>query len=160
MLFIMLNPNLGKSIFIAFILLYSAGAQAQLPRNDSPDYYNPEMKRMLVIETGYFINVVSQGQVDSDSAMIMACDMYGIDRLVPYNEGYDPDYVSAKTNRWNAANIKAAHLRSESINGTEKLRVLFDLANYYLHKPGSQLQDLGKRKIIYRPGDGAHCQRS
>jgi len=102
---------------------------------------------MLALETGYYINASSQGQVDVDSAMIMACEMFGLSRLLPYNEGYENVGDSQGDNLISAGKIDQAKGLLKSKNGSGRLRLLFDLANYYLFRPGVFKSDLDSTRV-------------
>ena len=132
---------------ICIFFVKSISINGQAFRNGNVDYYSTEMKRMLTLETGYYINASSQGQIDVDSAMIMACDMFGLSHLLPYNEGYENVGDSQGDNLISAGKIDEAKELLKSKTGSGKLRLLFDIANYYLSRPGSFKNDLDSMGI-------------
>ncbi|MBE9461676.1 histidine kinase dimerization/phosphoacceptor domain -containing protein [Dyadobacter subterraneus] len=128
--------------WLCLLITQSMAANGQVLKNAPVDYYSTDMKRVLALETGYYINAVSQGQIDTDSAMIMACEMFGLSRLLPYNEGYISAGGPQADALINAGKIGRAKNLLKIKTGEEKLRLLFDLANYYLFKPGAAKNDL------------------
>ena len=102
------------------------------------DYYSVPMKRLLAVSAGNYINQITQGQVDPDSAIMMACTIYHINRLIPYNETYDGDALTPGMLLINAGKIQQAVnlLRTES--NKAKLSTLLELASYNLIDHGHQ----------------------
>jgi len=113
---------------------------SQIPRNTHPDYYDEPMKRLLAIATGGYIYGVSQGQIDLDSSMVFACHIFGLNRLLPYNEGYASNSPGSKL--IDEGNIKSAEAQLNQLNGENKLQLLAELVNYYIFKPGTDKTDL------------------
>ncbi|TDE10742.1 tetratricopeptide repeat-containing sensor histidine kinase [Dyadobacter psychrotolerans] len=139
--------TLRNLVSICLFIAQSSSINGQAFRNANVDYYSTEMKRLLALETGYYINGATQGQVDVDSAMIMACEMYSLSRLLPYNEGYANVGDSQGERLISAGKIHQAKKLLKSETGPDKVRLLFDLANYYLFRPGSSSGDLDSTRV-------------
>ena len=102
------------------------------------DYYSVPMKRLLAVSAGNYINQITQGQVDPDSAIMMACTIYHINRLIPYNETYDGDALTPGMLLINAGKIQQAINLLGTENKEAKLRTLLELASYNLIDHGHQ----------------------
>jgi len=121
---------------ILLLLLVGNNSQAQIVYSSPVEYYNTSMKRLLALSAGNYINQVTQGQIDQDSAVIMACQIYHINRLVPYNEIYDGDSVTPGMKLIDAGKIKQTRELLLIQKPEDKIRTLFELGSYYLFKPG------------------------
>ena len=102
------------------------------------DYYSVPMKRLLAVSAGNYINQITQGQVDPDSAIMMACTIYHINRLIPYNETYDGDALTPGMLLINAGKIQQAVNLLRTENNKAKLSTLLELASYNLIDHGHQ----------------------
>ena len=133
----------AKAMLVIVMLIispiYSEGQHIQ---NTRPDYYDVPMQRMLVIAAGHYMSEVSQGQLDLDSATLMACHFYGLNRLLPYNESFDANAVTAGMQLIDAGDIKAATNLINAQQNDDKMRLLLELGTYYLFKPGADKPDL------------------
>lgn len=98
--------------------------------------------RLLVISTGHFIYDVSQGQIDQDSANLLACRMYGLPRLLPYDEGFSDGVTSPTSKLIDAGKIRVVTNVLNYTEGENKLRILLELGAYYLFKPGNEKADM------------------
>jgi two-component sensor histidine kinase len=137
----------GALFAVFFFLICVPKIQAQDVYNTPPDYYSVPMKRMLAKAVGTFIYQIAQGQLDADSAMSMACKIYNINRLLPYNEGFDGDQSTRGMILINSRKIDQAIKELPSLKGDDKLRRYLELVCYYLFKPGSVKSDLDNTKI-------------
>jgi len=141
------SPGLKKIITIAVILVALANtAGSQIIYNTSPDYYNVAMKRLLAQYVGNYINQVTQGQLNLDSATSMACQIYHINRLLPYNAGFDGDQTTQGMELINSGQLVKARDQLVSLKGDYKIRRLFELSSYYLFKPQNDKSDLDSAK--------------
>ncbi|WP_173003126.1 sensor histidine kinase [Chitinophaga sp. SYP-B3965] len=92
--------------------------------------------------TGNFIHSVSQGEIDTDSANLLACRMYGLPRLLPYDEGFSDGVTSPTSKLIDAGKIAIVTNVLNYTEGENKLRILLELGAYYLFKPGNEKKDL------------------
>src|SRR5882757_4256856 len=95
-------------LFSCLWMVLYCGAAAQLPATPATDYKDIARQRLLLFATCKFIYVSSQGQMDEDSAMLFACHMYGLSRLLPYNGGYSDGTPSAGSRLIDNGKIRAA----------------------------------------------------
>ena len=129
----------AKSFALFCVVTFSCRTAGAQEIYSSPvDYYSVPMKRLLAVSAGNYINQITQGQVDPDSAVMMACTIYHINRLIPYNETYDGDALTPGMLLINAGKIQQAVnlLRTES--NKAKLSTLLELASYNLIDHGHQ----------------------
>jgi len=123
-------------LLLAFFFMMQPQHGQQL-RNPLPPSYGVGLQRVLMHATGGFIYAICQGQVDKDSAMAMATQMYGLGRLFPYNEAYVTDKEATERSPLDENNVKEAAQLLTTLQGEKRLRQLADLSNYYLHRPGA-----------------------
>ena len=140
---------------ILLLLLIGNNSQAQIVYSSPVEYYNTSMKRLLALSAGNYINQVTQGQVDQDSAVIMACQIYHINRLVPYNENYDGDLVTPGMKLIDAGKIYQTRELLLTQKPEDKIRTLFELACYYLFKPGGGQPSLDSAQKYIKYADVA-----
>ena len=140
---------------ILLLLLVGNNSRAQIVYSSPVEYYNTSMKRLLVLSAGNYINQVTQGQIDQDSAVIMACQIYHINRLVPYNENYDGDSVTPGMKLIDAGKIKQTRELLLIQKPEDKIRTLFELGSYYLFKPGGGQPSLDSAQKYIKYADVA-----
>jgi two-component sensor histidine kinase len=140
---------------ILALLLIGSNSRAQIVYSSPVEYYNTSMKRLLALSAGNYINQVTQGQVDQDSAVIMACQIYHINRLVPYNENYDGDSITPGMKLIDAGKIKQARELLLTQKPGDKIKTLFELACYYLFKPGGGQSSLDSAQKYIKLADAA-----
>ena len=147
-------PCLKKIITITVILVALANtARSQIIYNTSPDYYSVPMKRLLALYVGNFINQVTQGQLDLDSSTLVACQIYHINRLLPYNAGFDGNETTPGMLLINSGQISKARNQLPLLKGDEKIKRIFELGTYYLFKPQNGKSDLDSAKHYYDLAD-------
>jgi len=122
------------TIFCVVTFSYTT-ASAQEIYNSPVDYYNVPMKRLLAISAGNYINQITQNQLDPDSSSAMACKIYHINRLLPYNEGYDGDLQTPGMALIDQGKINEVKMLLKNQQPINKLRTLEELSCYYLYKP-------------------------
>lgn len=110
--------------------------------------YDISKQRLLVISTGHFIYTTSQGQMDADSAMLFACRMYGLNRLLPFNEGFSDGEISPASNLLHAGKTGVVRNLLNYAEGPNKIHLLLELGAYYLFKPGIIKTDLDSALIF------------
>lgn len=125
-----------------FLLCVCIFLQNAVEGQSLPGNYDILKQRLLVIGTGNFIYSVSQGQIDADSANLLACRMYGLPRLLPYDEGFSDGPTSPTSKLIDAGKIKVVTNVLNYTEGENKLRILLELGAYYLFKPGSEKTDM------------------
>ena len=137
------------------LLLFTLSSHSQIVYNISPDYYSVPMKRLLALYVGNYINQVSQAQLDIDSSTMMACQVYQINRLLPYNEEFDGSETTEGMILINSGKITKARNQLSKLRGDDKVRRLFELGTFYLFKPQNNNSDLDSAKQYF---DFAHME--
>lgn len=126
------------------------GAKSQTRPGVVQNSYDISKQRLLVTSTGQFIYTASQGQMDEDSAMLLACKMYGLNRLLPYNEGFSDGEISPASNLLHAGKTAVVKNLLNYAEGPNKIRLLLELGTYYLFKPGNAKTDLDSALLFIR----------
>jgi len=106
--------------------------------------YDINKKRLLAISTGLNLYMVSQGQIDIDSSMLLSCDAYKFSRLFPYNEGYDNGSASLGKSLIDSGKIDEAKQLLSKVKNEDRIRLALELGTYYLFKPGTNQADLNQ----------------
>lgn len=133
-------------LLIAFFFMMQQQYGQQL-RNPMPRSYGVGLQRVLMHATGTFIYAICQGQVDKDSAMLMATQIYGVGRLFPYNEAYITGKEAPERSLLDENNVKETIRLLATLQGEKRLCQLADLSNYYLHRPGAIKSNLDSAGI-------------
>lgn len=123
-------------------------------------YNDITRQRLLIRITGQYLHTVSQGQIDVDSAMRVPCEIYGLSPLLIYNENYSDGQPSVGSKLLDAGKVKEARALLTKLNSEDRLRLLADLSNYFIFKPGNAKADLDEASKyikealrIQNPGD-------
>ncbi|WP_289665481.1 sensor histidine kinase [Flavobacterium panacagri] len=134
-----------KRIIFYLILLVSYSSHGQL--SPTVAKYNLPKKRLLIQACSMYLFNANQGAIDVDSSVVLACKAYKIPVSLAYDEGFNNgSYIIGKD-----------LIEKEDTNSVKKLlpktknedRILLSLqlANFYLFKPGTKLEDLQNAKI-------------
>jgi two-component system, sensor histidine kinase PdtaS len=114
------------------VLLYSQSKLTATINN-----YTGSQKRLLAKNIGRFLYVANQGQWDLDSSILFTCRIYGLNRLLPYDELIFNSSLSNEVKLLdNNRADKVVELATKA-SGEKKIRLLQELAIYYLHMPGN-----------------------
>ncbi|MCF2496719.1 sensor histidine kinase [Dyadobacter chenhuakuii] len=105
-------------------------------------YKDPARQRLLIRITAQYIHAISQGQIDMDSAISIPCKAYGLSPLLPYNEGYYDGKEHLGTRLVDGGNIREAKALLLTLRGDERLRLLTELAGFFIFKSGIKKSDL------------------
>ena len=138
---------------VLLLLSICSSVRGQVIYNSPVDYYSVPMKRLLALSAGNYINQVTQGQVDPDSAVMMACQVYRINRLIPYSENYDGDIVTPGMKLIDKGEIANAKILLTKQKTGDKLKTAFELGSYYLYIPGTTKPDLDSALKYIRVAD-------
>ena len=134
------------SILFLFISSYCNGDGQVLSGPETVRNYSIAQKRLLVISTTQFANIITQNDLDQDSVMSIACDITGMPFLLPYSEGF-LDSQSGGGNLINTGKIVEAKQLLHVLSGEKKIQLLIELAIWYLHQPGTHKRDLDSTDI-------------
>jgi two-component sensor histidine kinase len=106
--------------------------------------YNYDIKesRLLVKITGVYLYSVSQGTIDIDSAMVLACNANKVPLSLSYDEGYNDGSDFPKVKMIIGDNINVAVKTLVKLKNTEKVYLLLHIGGHYLFKPGNKKEDL------------------
>ncbi|GGN07450.1 hypothetical protein GCM10010967_48790 [Dyadobacter beijingensis] len=144
---------------VVLALLCACAADAQ---PGGSGYNDVARQRLLIRITAQYLQTISQGQIDMDSAILIPCRVYGLSPLLAYNEGYSDGKPTEVTRLLDAGHVKDAQELAARQNGLPKLRSLIELGTYFVFKPGTEKGDLdqafkniGQASILARSAPGA-----
>jgi len=116
---------------------------------DVPNY-DIAKQRLLLRSTSQYLYSALQGQIDLDSTQLIACSMYKLSRLLPYNEGYSDGKPSAGSTLIDAGKINEAKALLTNLKNEEHERLLLELSTYFIFKPGKAKEDLAQAEKYIR----------
>lgn len=132
-----LTVRLACTLLCALFFVASANGQANLS-----GYQEVSKQRLLIRITAQYLHTVSQGQIDMDSAILIPSKLYKLSPFLAYNEGYSNGEPSTGTTRLDAGKVRQATTELAKSRGEARLRLLVELATYFLFKPGNAPADL------------------
>ena len=104
-------------------------------------HYTAAERRLLVESTVQVINLISQHNLDQDSIALIASRADNLPFLTPYGELLG-DQFSPGAGLLNTGQTGEAIQMVAGLHGEEQLRLLLELAIFYLHQPGKRAKDL------------------
>ncbi|MDR6845705.1 histidine kinase dimerization/phosphoacceptor domain -containing protein [Flavobacterium granuli] len=128
-----------KSLLLYLFLSISIGSFCQAPQFKS---YDIKKKRLLVKITGVYIYSINQGNIDLDSAMVIACNANKVPVSLSYDEGYNDGNYLPGSEMVDDNNITAASKILAKSQKTDRIKLLLQLGSHYLFKPGNKKEDL------------------
>lgn len=131
-----------KRFICAFLLLCTLQGNTQSKLTATINNYTESQKRLLAKNIGRFLYVVNQGQWDLDSCVLYACKIYGLNRLLPYDEMIGSSNIRHEMELLNSNRVNEAIAALQNLPADRKVRTLLELAVYYLHKSGTEKQHL------------------
>jgi two-component system, sensor histidine kinase PdtaS len=117
-------------------------AGGHLSAQSPASYYDTAKQRLLAIGAAQFITNVTQGEIGPDSAQLFACRIYGLGRLLPYNEDFPKANSTEGSRMIESGNIAGATRLEPTLAGMDRLRISLDLGAFYLFKPGKEKPNL------------------
>jgi len=121
---------------------------AQLLTNPVPPEYDVPMQRLLVFQTGHYIDGVTQGQIGLDSSMIYAADIFKLNRLLVCNERYDAEGKSVSGKLIGDGKIMEAKTLLSASPADKQQQILAELTGYYIHRSGQEKKDLEQADVF------------
>jgi two-component sensor histidine kinase len=127
---------------LCFVAFSAYGAQAQTA--DSSGYRDVAKQRLLIRITAQYLQTISQGQIDMDSAVRIPCNIYKLSPLLAYNEGYSDGSVSPGSRLLDQAKVKEAKALLAKLHDSSRIRLLIELGSYFVFMPGSKKADMNQ----------------
>lgn len=134
-----------KSLLLYLALAISIGSFCQTPEFK---IYDIKKQRLLVKITGVYIYSINQGNIDIDSAMVLACSANKIPVSLSYDEGYNDGNYLTGSEMMNNNNITAASKILAKSQKKDRIKLLLQLGSHYLFKPGNKKEDL-QNALLY-----------
>ena len=138
-----------------FLLVYALHGNTQTKLATTVNSYTESQKRLLAKNIGRLLHVASQGQWDLDSGVLFACKTYGLNKLFPYDEMIGSPAINHETKLLGDNRVNEVIQSLAKVGADRKIRTLLELAIYYLHKPGSNIQHLDSAATFIKEARGA-----
>ena len=129
---------------LSVITLLAICTTKSYAQSDFSGYSDVAKKRLLIRITAQYLQTISQGQIDMDSAVRIPCNVYGLSPLLAYSEGYSNGAPSAGTRLLDAGKVKEAKELLAKMQDSARIRLLIELGSYFIFKPGEQKTDLNQ----------------
>jgi len=126
------------------ILLITTSSLAQI--SPAVAKYDLPKKRLLIQACSMYLFNANQGAIDVDSSVIIACKAYKLPVSLAYDEGFnDGSYLIGK-DFIEKGNINSALKLLAKSKAENRIKLLLQLGNFYLFKPGTKPEDLQNAK--------------
>ncbi|KRB56559.1 sensor histidine kinase [Flavobacterium sp. Root186] len=104
--------------------------------------YDLPKKRLLIQSSSIYLFNANQGAIDADSSVVVACKAYKLPVSLAYDEGFnDGSYIIGK-DLIEKGDINSVQKILSKTKGEDQIKLLLQLGNFYLFKPGTKPQDL------------------
>lgn len=125
--------------FFCFLMIISLQSFSQ-----NNDNLTTKKKRLLIKSTAMYLSSVSQGSVDIDSAMVLACMANKLPISFSFDEGYNDGNRVRGSEMIDQNNINGALKILPDLEKEERIKLLLQLGSHYLFKTGAKKEDLQK----------------
>ena len=125
-------------LYFLFFLIFQSWAQT----SPSVTKYDLKKKRLLIQASSIYLYNSNQGAIDVDSSVVLACKAYKLPVSLAYDEGFnDGSYLIGKDliEKGDTNSVKRLLAKSK---GEDQIKLLMQLGNFYLFKPGTKPEDL------------------
>ena len=139
------------TIALSVCLPYNLHSQS-LTAEETIAGYNNAQKRILVLSTAVFTDMLTQGKLESDSAMIIAFQLTGLPFLIGYSDDDASVPASPGARLINEGKIREATRLIKNISAGEQLQLSIELATWYLHRNGANKKILIALINIFKMG--------
>lgn len=127
---------------LLLLVISTLSLSAQTKLTPAVQGYDIAKRRLLLESAGLSLFTRSQGTIDIDSAMLLACKANNLGITLTYNGGFYDD-VDVKSEQLIDENkIKDAISLSNTLKGKKRVAMLLDLGGYYLVRPGTKPSDM------------------
>ncbi|MFD1604292.1 histidine kinase dimerization/phosphoacceptor domain -containing protein [Flavobacterium artemisiae] len=128
---------------LCLILLNLFQSSAQVP---SVSRYDLNKKRLLIQTCSMYLYNANQGAIDADSSVVLACKAYKLPVSLAYDEGFNDGKFLIGNDLINKGNIDSATKLLAKSKNEDRIKLLVQLSNFYLFKPGTKPDDLKNAK--------------
>lgn len=108
--------------------------------------YDLNKKRLLIQACSMYLFNANQGAIDADSSVVLACKAYKLPVSLAYDEGFNNgSYIIVKDliEKEDINSVKKLLVKTKN---EDRIKLLLQLGNFYLFKPGTKPEDLQNAK--------------
>ncbi|MCQ6957007.1 histidine kinase dimerization/phosphoacceptor domain -containing protein [Mucilaginibacter aquariorum] len=139
-------------VVILFLLVEKVSGQTNTSETVLKNYSSSK-KRLLVISTVQYINLLTQNNLDQDSIKLIANRITGQPFLLTYTEGFKNQQSSPGADLINKGKISEATTLLGNQRGEQRIMLLLELATWYLHQPGTLSKHLNSAAYFLELAD-------
>ncbi len=125
---------------LCFVLLITLQSLAQI--SPAVARYDLKKKRLLIQACSMYLYNANQGAIDVDSSVVLACKAYKLPVSLAYNEGFNDGSNLVGNDLIEKGNIDSVKKILAQSKEENQLKLLLQLGNFYLFKPGTKPEDL------------------
>jgi two-component sensor histidine kinase len=137
-----------KLYLIHFVLFIAFQTFAQT--SPSVSKYDLKKKRLLIQSCSMYLYNSNQGAIDVDSSVVLACKAYKLPVSLAYDEGFNDGSQLIGNDLIEKGNINSAKKLLAKSKDENRIKLLLQLGNFYLFKPGTKLEDLQNANLYIK----------
>jgi two-component sensor histidine kinase len=109
--------------------------------------YDLKKKRLLIQACSMYLYNANQGTIDADSSVVLACKAYKLPVSLAYDEGFNDGSKLIGSDLIENGNINSAQKILAKAKDENRIKILLQLGNFYLFKPGTKPEDIQNAKL-------------
>ncbi|MBE8725939.1 sensor histidine kinase [Flavobacterium hungaricum] len=135
-----------KSLYV-FCFAIAFAFQSFAQNTSALKQYDLKKKRLLIQSASMYLYNANQGAIDVDSAVVIVCKAYKLPLSLACDEGFNDGKPLIGNDLIHNGTIDSAKKLLAKSRNEDRLKLLLQLSNFYLFKPGSRPEDLKNAKI-------------
>ncbi|MBF4467439.1 sensor histidine kinase [Flavobacterium sp. LC2016-12] len=133
---------------ISFLLLIVLQSYSQI--SPSIAKYDLKKKRLLIQCSSIYLYNANQGAIDVDSSVVLACKAYKLPVSLAYDEGFNDGSSLIGNDLIDKGNTNSAIRLLAKTKNEDRIKLLFQLGNFFLFKPGTKPEDLQNASLYIK----------
>lgn len=133
-----------KVIFLLLLTFFTTSSFSQNETNK----LKLQKDRLLLHNVAIYLRNVSQGTIDIDSAMILACKAHKLPYTLANDEGFNDGSNFPGNNLITNNYVRGAELLLPRLNTIDQIKLSLQIGSFYLFKAGAKKDDL-KNALLY-----------
>lgn len=130
-----------------FCLLFFITINSLAQNHPATVHYDLKKKRLLIYTCSSYLYNSNQGQIDADSAVVLACKAYKLPVSLAYDEGFNDGTFLIGNEAITRGDITAAKQLFAKSKELNKIKLALQLGSFYLFKPFSKPDDISNANL-------------
>ncbi|WP_433830257.1 histidine kinase dimerization/phosphoacceptor domain -containing protein [Flavobacterium anhuiense] len=132
---------------VIFLLLLTFFTTSSFCQNET-DKLKLQKDRLMLHNVAIYLRNGSQGTIDIDSAMILACKAHKLPYTLANDEGFNDGSNFPGNNLITNNYVRGAELLLPRLNAIDQIKLALQIGSFYLFKTGAKKDDL-KNALLY-----------